>query len=158
MKMTRKIGIMAIALFTFGAMVHAQNSVSIIDKSGKITGFSLSNDGKLYFENDNLMIKKSASDAVQTYALANIKKIVFTELSGLNDVEMENIAIFPNPTTDNVYVAYAKEGDKAELYTWNGLLLATKSYSTDKGVSLSEYPIGLYILRINGQSFKISKK
>ena len=158
MKMTRKIGIMAIALFTFGAMVHAQNSVSIIDKSGKITGLSLSNDGKLYFENDNLMIKKSASDAVQTYALANIKKIVFTELSGLNDVEMENIAIFPNPTTDNVYVAYAKEGDKAELYTWNGLLLATKSYPTDKGVSLSEYPIGLYILRINGQSFKISKK
>lgn len=158
MKMTRKIGIMAIALFTFGAMVHAQNSVSIIDKSGKITGLSLSNDGKLYFENDNLMIKKSASDAVQTYALANIKKIVFTELSGLNDVEMENIAIFPNPTTDNVYVAYAKEGDKAELYTWNGLLLATKSYSTDNGVSLSEYPIGLYILRINGQSFKISKK
>ncbi len=161
MKLIRKITSITIALlFCCGAVLNAQ-SVYVVNNSGAITSYSLSQEGKLYFENDNLMIITNANSAAQAIPLANIKKVTFNNTSDVYDVYDVNgseISIFPNPTTDNVYIAYAKDGDKTEIYTWNGILLSTKSYSIGNGVSLSEFPVGLYILRINGQSYKISKK
>ncbi|MBR5973135.1 MAG: T9SS type A sorting domain-containing protein [Paludibacteraceae bacterium] len=158
MKLASKLGLMVALLFSCWTMTNAQNSVSILDKNGAITTYQMAQSGKIFFENDYLMIKETSNSNTKTYLLSNIKKVFFGEFSDIDDVNGTQVSIFPNPTTDNVYIAYAKEGDKTEIFTWNGILLAEKSYSIGNGVSLSEFPIGLYIIRINGQSFKISKK
>lgn len=150
---------MVALLFSCWTMTNAQNSVSVLDKNGVITTYQLAQTGKMFFDNDYLMIKENSNSNAKPCLLANVKKIFFGTYSDIDDVNGgTQVSIFPNPTTDNVYIAYAKEGDKTEIFTWNGILLAEKSYSLGNGVSLSEFPMGLYILRINGQSFKISKK
>lgn len=158
MNFTSRLWGAAVALFFAIGGLQAQNTVVILNKEGAITQYSLQEEGKMYFENDNLMIKATSSDPATSFPLANIKKVSFMETSDVNDVLVSSLNVFPNPTADYVYVAYAKEGDKVEVLSWNGVLLSQQNYSENEGVSLKNFPAGLYIVRLNGQSYKITKK
>ncbi len=153
-----KVGAVAIMLF-LGCAASATNVVSVIRKStGGISFFELDDSGKLYFSDEDLMIQTSASSSPKSVALSDIVKVTFKEETSVNDVLADGQSIYPNPTSDYVYISYVKEGAKVDVYAWNGMLLKSEAYSQMNGVSLVELPVGMYVVRVDGRSFKIVKK
>ena len=146
-----------------GISANASNYVSIIKKDGTIKQFEIQEDGKLFFEGNDMVVSESASVAENKIDLAEIEKVLFNKKSdagtGLaDDLTTESISVFPNPTTDLVYISDTQDGSKVEIISWNGMLLNVQNYSVGRGVSLKEYPTGLYTLRVDGRTFKIYKK
>jgi len=68
-----------------------------------------------------------------------------TLISALED-ENAIISVYPNPTTDKVYLS---TGANVRLYTQQGVLLYI-GYGNE--IDLSAYPQGLYLLKINGDT------
>lgn len=144
-----------------GISANASGYVSIIKKDGTIEQFEIQEDGKLFFEGNDMVVSESASVAENKIDLAEIEKVLFPKSAviGLaDDLTTESISVFPNPTTDLVYISDTQDGSMVEIFSWNGMLLNVQKYSVGRGVSLKEYPTGLYTLRVDGRTFKIYKK
>lgn len=155
-----------------GISANANNYVSIIKKDGTVKQFEIQEDGKLFFEGNDMVVSESASVAENKIGLAEIEKVLFKKSdagtgsaddssadgSSADDLTTESISVFPNPTTDLVYISDTQDGSKVEIISWNGMLLNVQNYSVGRGVSLKEYPTGLYTLRVDGRTFKIYKK
>ncbi len=145
-----------------GISANASNYVSIIKKDGTVKQFEIQEDGKLFFEGNDMVVSESASVAENKIDLAEIEKVLFNKSgagTGLaDDLTTESISVFPNPTTNFVYISDTQDGSMVEIFSWNGMLLNVQKYSVERGVSLKEYPTGLYTLRVDGRTFKIYKK
>lgn len=145
-----------------GISANASSYVSIIKKDGTIKQFEIQEDGKLFFEGNDMVVSESASVAENKIDLAEIEKVLFNKSgagTGLaDDLTTESISVFPNPTTNFVYISDTQDGSMVEIFSWNGMLLNVQKYSVGRGVSLKEYPTGLYTLRVDGRTFKIYKK
>ncbi len=150
----------AFILFSLSVSLCDAHTIIVMDNSGQITQYPIDESGKLRFLDDNIIIKSNVNAGEVTLPLASIKKISFGSDTDVNDVDNASsaLSVYPNPTSDYVYVSYAEEGDDVEVYSWNGMLLGVQKYSDRTGVSLKSFPTGLYIVRLNGQSYKINKK
>ncbi len=156
----KKLTVIAVTIMLFwGYSASATNVVSVIRKStGEISFFELDDSGKLYFSDDDMMIQTSASSSPKSITLSDIAKVTFKEETSVNDILADGQSVYPNPTSDYVYISYVKEGARIDVYAWNGMLLKSDSYSQVNGVSLVELPVGMYVIRVDGRSFKIVKK
>lgn len=135
-----------------------QTVVTIQMKDGSIVQYDMDESGKISFDDDNLMIAETSLKAASAYALSAVQRVTFSNPTDLIDVKSGELSVFPNPTTDNVYVAKAKEGDEVEILSYVGSVVKKTVYSAQIGVSMKELPVGFYIVRLNGQSYKISKR
>lgn len=150
-----------ILLFSMSISLCDAHTIIVMDNSGQITQYPIDESGKLAFLDDNIIIKSNINDkSGVTLPLAFIKKISFGGDTDVTDVDNASsaLSVYPNPTSDYVFVSHAEEGDNVEVYSWNGMLLGEQKYSDRTGVSLKSFPTGLYIVRLNGQSYKINKK
>jgi len=99
--------------------------------------------------------------ALTTDGLANIDLISFSEgvmevgciITGMAEVESSGPRLFPNPTDGVVHLSSPADW---ELYDAIGTLLLTETQSSS--VDLGNYAQGVYVLKVNGVSYKIVKK
>jgi len=78
------------------------------------------------------------------------------EFTGIPSIEKAgNIRVFPNPAKSVVYIQNG-DGGKPEikLFTLSGRLLLTMRGNE---IDLSPYPAGSYLIRVNGETFKVEK-
>ena len=73
---------------------------------------------------------------------------------GIN-AQTTNVEVYPNPTLDVVNIKSDLEIDNLDLYDITGNLLI-KSINTNT-ISMSQFPAGLYILRIKSDDYSIEK-
>ena len=67
--------------------------------------------------------------------------------SGVNNGVSENITIYPNPTSDQVYIKSDLFNVKVEVFNAFGQLLNV-NYTDDNAISLKKYSSGIYFLKI----------
>lgn len=100
-------------------------------------------------------------EAVTDGGLANLDILYFSEgvsdggctITGISGtIPDQHISVYPNPTAGNIYWETEREW---ELLNVSGLSLA-KGFGI--GADLSQYPEGMYFIRMEGQFLKVIKK
>ncbi|WP_341906939.1 T9SS type A sorting domain-containing protein [Fluviicola taffensis] len=76
---------------------------------------------------------------------------------GITDLDLLNISVFPNPTTDQIQITLAGEAH-LKLYSPDGRLLFTMDHLNSTSISLSELASGSYQLQVtqNGKQQHVS--
>lgn len=126
-----------------------RNSFTYWSSTAERAGFAYS----LYKSGDRLWWQDASS-----FAGSQSVRCVKEENSsaGIGVVEMDKIFIYPNPTTDVVYIKTTSDiVSDIKLYNPQGeQLLQTQSNEVD----LSPYNKGMYLLQVDGQMVKVVKK
>lgn len=118
---------------------------------------------RITFSNTNLLVNNLIGP-VETYSIGTISKLSFKmPPTGINPIESAASAtmkIYPNPTSETIYIQNALETDYiASVYQLNGVLMfSTSKDSGSRSVDVSFLPSGFYILKINEQAFKFIKR
>ena len=104
-------------------------------------------DYDLFFDIQNVRIINAAEEEVEATALSTTS-IIKNEMTSTNTLLWnESIHVFPNPTTDQMYIVSDKYLiEEIRLYSLDGRLLQLEKAITDK-VDLSNYPKGTYLLQ-----------
>ena len=82
---------------------------------------------------------------------------------GINDLDIANLKVYPNPTKDIVNISYKESIDKVEVYSMLGQrVLESQSSDTNVSLDLSQLASGTYMLKIvvgeSSQLVKVIKK
>ena len=97
--------------------------------------------------------------AHQNYGAWMIKAVLPYE--GTEDVEEyfenNNIEVYPNPASSQIYLTGISEGENVEIYNITGSLVANFNYNGD-AVDIASYAPGLYVIRSKGQCVKFVKE
>jgi len=117
------------------------------------------NTGLFYFDtwNNNrtfsyLLCHKK--DGEKIYGNSIFNDTCYVDMVGVNDILHDNdIKIFPNPSSEVITIKFENYIKlPIEIYNSVGYLVFKEDIFNDKQIKISEYPPGIYIVRINEQS------
>ncbi len=135
----------------------AQTEVEILFHNADTQTFTVGEAGKIYFDNGHMLIDEG--DGIPySFPLSDIRKMMFNHAVPAQAIEASDLRIYPNPATTFLHIG----GDSArdipyQLFAMDGrMVMSGISHSGDR-IAVGNLPQGLYLLKIDGRTFKISK-
>lgn len=153
--MKQKIVLLAIAILC-GMNVLATNLV-IERYAGAEMVQDIALIGKWVFVDTNLQLLDKQGNVLATEPLDNVRKIVFSNESittALENVENGTIIVYPNPTQDVLHIQ-GIEAQTLRVFNMQGSMLQT---TVNTQVSVSDLPVGTYLLQIGTQVIRFIKQ
>ncbi len=124
------------------------NALLITLKDGKKAGYLLSQKPTVTFNDAQLNIK--TGDAATAYDLAEVNTFTFVDESEITSIEAlpagSSLFEYRNGTIH-------AEGARIQVFTLDGKQLT----DSESSVSLTNYPSGVYIVKMNNQVIKVRK-
>ena len=160
MKLLFRHGLMLIML-TIGMAysIAAQSTHMVVTMNdGSVQTYSMMESGRVCFEdNTYLVIDEGTGKAVVRILMSDIRKITCEEAVGLDENQAAEVSILPNPVHD-VMVFHNLEGlQTVSIYAIDGRLMRTFEASGDEAINVSDFPIGLYLVRTQSSTLKMIK-
>ena len=161
MRNLRTILVALVLLGFITAKADAQGTVKgvvIETAGGQRTEYALTEAPRLTYDGNTVTL--TTTKVSVDYTTSNILKVMLTDISstGINDVEssLGNILL----SNDEVRMSGLAADESVTLYNTNGMLLSTwKATSTGElTINLSDLSRGIYIIKTNHQSFKVTRK
>ena len=142
----------------------AEISLVVRPLSGSDCISALQKIGKLTYSGDSLLVYDTGQTLIYGELLANVKHIRYSDeqigpsVGNKQTSDYLEIAIYPNPTADVLYVDNVKD-NTIRLYSTDGRLLQVHKALGDRiELNISNYASGVYILVCNNKAFNIIKK
>lgn len=142
----------------------AEISLVVRPLSGSDCISALQKIGKLTYSGDSLLVYDTGQTLIYGELLANVKHIRYSDeqigpsVDNKQTSDYLEIAIYPNPTADVLYVDNVKD-NTIRLYSTDGRLLQVHKASDDRvELNISNYASGVYVLICNKKVFNIIKK
>lgn len=150
--------ILTLAAMLCAASLQAATNITVMMKDGTKSEFQLSEEGKMFFSDNNLCVQAAPTSKLTVYSIADIRKVTFdkSETGLTNNGAESDVFAFPNPVKDRMFLSNVKEGSKLSIYNMQGALVAEMNYS-EEGVDLSSLAAGSYVISVNGVSLKVNK-
>ena len=157
----RNIRFLTLVLFFMAGFLlrgTAQNVTLVVTTTeGVEQTFQLTHDGQLFFENGDRLIIEDGTGTTASFQLANIRKLVCTEITGLNESNASELQLIPNPARDHFLISNLKNSCEARIYALDGRLMKTFMATEGMVVDISNLSSGMYLLHIDGQTLKMMK-
>ena len=107
---------------------------------------------KITFENGNVVVTTS-NGASTSYAISSISQMYFSSTSaGIGSISTDS-----NIAWDGTTLSLNGLQGKVQVYQPSGALVVSESADAER-INLSRLSKGVYVVNVNGQSFKIVKK
>lgn len=136
---------------------HAQTEVEIqFHQSGSLT-FTVSDAGKIYFDNGYMLVDEG-DGTPYSFLVSDIKKMMFNHLTSVETIETPSFRIYPNPATAYLNISSDHQEDiPYQIFALDGRLMMSGTVQSNESISIAALSKGLYLLKIDGRTFKISK-
>ena len=149
--------ILSLLLFSGILLCSAQVNVEVQLISSGTQSFSISEAGKIYFDNGYLMVD-DGNDAPFSFPLSDIRKVLFSGTTSIETIESDHIRIYPNPATTFLRISNDRNSDsRYQIFSIDGRLLMSGVCKQEETINISRLPKGLYLIKVDGKTFKISK-
>ena len=138
-------------------LCSAQVNVEVQLISYGTQSFSVSEAGKIYFDNGYLMVD-DGNDIPFSFPLSDIRKVLFSGTTSVETIESDHIRIYPNPATTFLRISNDRNSDsRYQIFSIDGRLLMSGVCKQEETINISKLPKGLYLIKVDGKTFKISK-
>lgn len=141
---------------------YSQTTVQLTYFTGNVQNFTVNESGKLFFEDENLMVQPGSGDTPTSIPVNLIQKITFPNTtSGMVSPNQSSSAIrvYPNPCSDFIRViALTPVESQIRIYSFTGQLAYQGINPPDNTIDISHLAAGIYFIQINGETIKFIKK
>lgn len=149
--------ILSLLFFSGIILCSAQVTVEVQLISSGTQSFSVSEAGKIYFDNGYLMVD-DGNDAPFSFPLSDIRKVLFSGTTSVETIESDHIRIYPNPATTFLRISSDRNSDsRYQIFSIDGRLLMSGVCKQEETINISRLSKGLYLIKVDGKTFKISK-
>jgi len=149
--------LLGIVILLLGTLpILAQTEVTLHFYNNGSQDFTVSEYGKIYFDNGYLYIDEGTSTPY-SFEVANIQKMLFSHTLDIEDIATDDLRIYPNPASTYLKIESNREQNHYQIFSMEGRILQTGVCKNGESIGLSTLPQGLYLINVDGQTFKITK-
>ena len=154
-------GIAVLLLFALPANAQNENGVwrqtiIVATLDGTTMEYLIDKETKVKLEKPNLVIE--TENVVLNYELENMKQVRYGKkfvTTGIQNVQNDQPFKLEDET---LFFKDLPENSQVGIYTTDGKAVVSRQCSGDASLSLNSLPSGMYIVKINNESYKILKK
>lgn len=152
--------LLLLLFFVTGALFHAtaQNVVCVVTTTDNVEhSIGLWEDHQMYFDQADRLVIQNSPNANHVFPLSEIRKVVFTEITGTEENHASTPYILPNPSSNHFIVRNLPETCQGRVFALDGRLVKAFEASEGAVIDMSELPKGMYLLQLQGQTLKLMK-
>lgn len=154
----KKAILLLVLLTGFLLFGTAQNiNLIVTTNDGTEQTFQMTDESQLYFNGDDRLVIEEGMGSVVTFQLSEIRKIVCSEFTGVNENDETALQISPNPSQHYFVLNNLQDSQQGRIYTLDGRMVKEFEATEGSVVDISDFPQGMYLLHINGQTLKLMK-
>lgn len=137
------------------APMQAQNYKSVVVNlsNGFSTRVNLEEELATTFTDEYVVFSGGSKDV--TIVKANVESFSFSKTAGIEGVA-DDSATAPEITPESIVYSNLPAGSTASVYTIGGQCLLTESVSGDWTYSFADLTTGVYLITVNGVTYKIA--
>ena len=163
MKRLIQRGLLLVALITGWAFhLSAQSTLMTIHMNdGSERSYYMTENDRVYFgDNETLVVEivaYSKEERSDRFNLVDIRKITCAETE--NTIEESNATVFlsPNPVHEAVILRNLSGKETIQIYALDGRLMKSTEASEGQLIDVSDFPVGLYLVKTERQTLKMIK-
>ena len=152
----KKLFLLLIVLFT-AAMAKADDMVlQVLLADGQVVSINLNEEPRTTYQDGNLVITSTKNTV--SYPLEKVRRFTYVSATGI--VSPKTVGASFSNDGETLTFKGLKPHTKIYLYNVAGQLLKTID-SGEQGqtvISASHMPVGVYVVKVNGGTFKITKR
>ena len=146
-------------LLSFGLSIQAEINLYVWKKDGSKVAFALSEEPKVTFSENSLMI--NSTTVTVSYDLEDMAKFTYedSESQGIRNIENDKESSFKFDGEMLLFPSL-KVGSKVAIHNLGGVLVFSRTIEAagDYSFPLSHFDKGVYMVTVNGLTYKIVKK
>lgn len=154
---TTKILLLLLTFFVSQAAMADDLVLQVWQADGKVMNINLNEQPVTTYSDGQLIITTTKTTTV-TFPLEQVVKYTYTDATGISSPE----AVGSKVSADGESITFTglKANTPVYLYTVAGQLVKTVTTTgqSKTTVSVSGFPVGVYVVKANGVTFKITKR
>lgn len=136
----------------------AQNVVCVVTTTDNVEhSINLWGDNQMYFDQDYRLVIQNSPNSNHVFPLAEIRKVVFTEITDTEENHASAPYILPNPSSNHFIVRNLPKVCLGKVFALDGRLVKEFEASEGLVIDISELPKGMYLLQLQDQTLKLMK-
>ena len=141
----KKILILVLMILGTAPFVIAQDVAFYIMKNdGTTTSHTMSTSSRIYYSDTQLFFNDNGTTV--SYNLSDLRKAYFATPQSTEEIEIQQLAIFPNPANDVLNIKNLTDNQEVTIYSINGAVIMKTIVSGDAAINISELRPGMYIV------------
>ena len=123
----------------------AQNvEFNIVKTDGTTTSHVMNTNTKIYYSDTQLFFDDNGTTV--SYNLSELRKAYFTTQQSTEEVENQQLAIYPNPAKDVLNIKNLADNQEVTIYSINGAVVMKTIASGNAEINISELRPGMYVV------------
>lgn len=123
----------------------AQNvEFNIVKTDGTTTSHVMNTNTKIYYSDTQLFLDNNGTTV--SYNLSELRKAYFTTQQSTEEVENQQLAIYPNPAKDVLNIKNLADNQEITIYSINGSVIMKTIASGNAEINISELRPGMYVV------------
>ena len=141
----RKFLITALMVLGLTSLSLAQNvEFNIVKTDGTTTSHAMNTNTKIYYSDTQLFFDDNGTTV--SYNLSELRKAYFTTHQSTEEVENQQLAIYPNPAKDVLNIKNLADNQEVTIYSINGAVVMKTIASGNAEINISELRPGMYVV------------
>ena len=152
----KKLFLTALLAMAFAGSLFAQSvTFHIVKNDGTTAQYEMSSDAKIYYSDTQLFLDNNGTTV--SYNLSELRKAYFSTNDNINDIDNQQLAIYPNPAKDVLRIANIADDQEVTIYSINGAVIKRVIVSEDDEINISELRPGMYVVSAGNMFSKFVK-
>lgn len=151
------IFIVTVSNFAFAQSIVQKTDITVVYNNSQANS-SFQDVSRFYFSNGNLVIDQHGAEShipVASVRRLELDAVTTNEVSSWDE---NTVIVYPNPTSDRLYFSTGQQRDVlVAVYALSGQLLQRQQVNTSESVDVSNLAKGIYVIRIDEQTYKFTK-
>lgn len=150
--------LLLISLFPLVSVAQTKLLVTYYNNTEQL--FSIAGPGKIYFQEADLVIEDEAENRVYIDRSVVRKINLFDASTSVSLPDgVQDFFFYLSPANDLLYIIYPSgERMDAKIYSVTGVMLLSRRVASDDPIDIGKLGTGVYLLRINGKTYKFNKR
>ena len=152
----KKLFFTALLAIAIAGSIFAQSvTFHIVKSDGTTAQYEMSSDAKIYYSDTQLFLDNNGTTV--SYNLSELRKAYFTTFDNTNEIDNQQLAIYPNPAKDVLRIANIADDQEVTIYSINGAVIKRVIVSEDDEINISELRPGMYVVSAGNMFSKFIK-
>ena len=152
----KKLFFTALLAIAIAGSIFAQSvTFNIVKNDGTTAQHVMSSDAKIYYSDTQLFLDNNGTTV--SYNLSELRKAYFTTFDNTNEIDNQQLAIYPNPAKDVLRIANIADDQEVTIYSINGAVIKRVIVSEDDEINISELRPGMYVVSAGNMFSKFIK-
>ena len=141
----KKLFITVLMAVGFFYSMSAQNVMfTIVKTDGTTADYLMSSDAKIYYSDTQLFLDSNGETV--SFQLSELRKAKFTLLDNVDNVDNQQLALYPNPAKDVLRINNITDNQEVTIYSMNGATIKRVVVSDNAEINISELRPGMYVV------------